>query len=526
MQLKSRTAKGALVAVAATALVLPFGAAAQAAPPAGSFGTLTATPATGADITVPKVRTSAGCGTTGADSYWGYLFGPGKFTGGVQVVTPKDTNFSATAPFDIQVDNSFKDVATDQGTTIVAGEYDLVITCVDSFEQHEYGTFTTAFYFTSPTAYTTTDPNSSSPSTTTISVDPTGPVTAGDEVTLKAAVTPAAAAGKVQFKDGSENLGSEVTVANGVAELKTTALTAGTHTLTAVFTPTTAGVSGSTSSAATLVVNRAAAQATSVGLAVNPQPTVEQFSPVALTATVSPSEAAGKVQFTDGGQNLGAPVTVSGGTAVLNTSSLSEGDHGFTAKFVPADAAVYTASESASVPLTVTAFKGGSASQTISTTVESGALTISVANNAPVVLPAPALTSDASKLTTAGSINPLTVTDTRAGNFGWNVSGQVSDFSDGASHAINGANLGWSPKLVDKSASQTITPGSKVDPANAIAPQATAPNGLGLASARTLALAGAGAGVGTAHVTADVSLQVPTTTVAGTYTATLTITAI
>jgi hypothetical protein len=142
------------------------------------------------------------------------------------------------------------------------------------------------------------------------------------------------------------------------------------------------------------------------------------------------------------------------------------------------------------------------------------------------VLPTPALASDASKLTTGGTLNSLTVTDTRAGNLGWNVAGQVSDFSDGSSHSINAANLGWTPKLIDKSASQTITAGPKVDPADAIAPGAAAPSGLGLASSRTLASASAGAGVGTAHLNATVALQAPTTTVAGTYSATLTITAI
>ncbi|GAA2679043.1 Ig-like domain repeat protein [Actinoplanes palleronii] len=525
MQLTSRTAKGALVAVAATALVLPFGAAAQAAPAAGTLGSWTTTPATGLDTSGPKVHTSAGC-STDSDSYWAYLYGPGKFADGYLIAQPQDVGFSTTSGFDVQLGVSFKDAATELGTVIVPGQYDLVISCVDGFAQVVKGTFGGAFFFTTATAWTTTDPNQSTASTTVLTVAPTGPVTAGDEVTLKAAVTPATAAGTVQFKDGSANLGSPVTVAAGAAELKTSALTAGDHSLTAVFTSTTTGVAGSTSAAATLVVTAGVAQTTSTALAVNPQGSAEKFSPVTLSASVTPATTAGKVQFTDGGKDLGAPVTLAGGTATLTTSSLAEGDHGFTARFVPADATRFAGSESGSVALTVTPFKGGSASQTISTTVESGALTISVANSTPVVLPAPALTTDAARLTTSGSLNALTVTDTRAGDFGWNVSGQVSDFSDGSNHSINAANLGWSPKVLDKSASQTVTAGTKVDPADAIASGAAAPAGLGLASARTLAVAGRGAGMGTAHVTADVSLQAPTTTVAGTYTATLTITAI
>ncbi len=510
MQFKSRTAKGVLVAVAATALTLPFASAAQAAAP--SLGTWTTNPTTGIDVQSPKVHTSAGC-SSDSDSYWAYLYGPGKFAAGYLITQPQDVGFSTAAGFDVQLETSFKDVATDLGTVIEPGKYDVVISCADSFLQDVKGTFTGSFYFTSATSWTTSDPSQSTPSTTAVTVVPAGPVKVGDEVTVKAAITPATAAGTVQFKDGGADLGSPVTVASGAAELKTSALTVGTHALTAVFTTG-------------LVVQAAAAQTTTTGLVVDPSGTAERYAPVTLTASVLPANAAGKVQFTDGGKDLGAPVTVANGAAVLTTSSLDEGDHGFTARFISADTALYTGSESASVALAVTPFKGGSASQTISTTVESGALTISVVNTAPVVLPAPALTTDASKLTTGGTINAVTVTDTRAGNYGWNVSGQVSDFSDGVKNKINGANLGWSPKVIDKSASQTVTAGAKVNPADAIAPGANAPSGLGLASARTLALAGPGAGVGTAHVSADVSLQAPTTTVAGTYTATLTITAI
>jgi len=44
--------------------------------------------------------------------------------------------------------------------------------------------------------------------------------------------------GTVQFKDGDTNLGSPATVMNGTALTITSTLSAGTHSLTAVFTPT------------------------------------------------------------------------------------------------------------------------------------------------------------------------------------------------------------------------------------------------------------------------------------------------
>ncbi|MEV6304393.1 Ig-like domain-containing protein [Actinoplanes sp. NPDC051861] len=523
MRLKSRTLGVALATAVAATLTL-IGTPAQAAPPAGTVGSVTADPATGTDLLAPKVRTSAGCPST-ADGYNAYLTGPGAFSAGYLIVATQDVNFSTTSPFDIQLRLSFKDAATELGTTIVPGEYDITVNCVDTFLGDVKGTFTGAFWFTSATAYQSTDPNQSEPSTTALSVSPTGPVSAGSPVVLRAAVTPATATGTVQFKDGSAALGAPVAVSGGAATLTTSALAAGSHQLTAVFTSTTNGVSGSTSPATTLVVEAAPATATATALAVNPSGPVEKFTPVTLSALVVPKAAVGKVQFTDGGQNLGAAVTVVNGEATLTTSSLEAGDHSFTARFVPADSGAYAGSESTALPLTVTPFTGGSASQTLSTTVESGALSVSVESNNPVVLPAPALASDASKLTTGGTLNAITVTDTRAGNLGWNVSGQVSNFANG-SNSINAANLGWQPKVLDQSPSQEVTAGAKVDPAAAIAPGAAAPSGLGLASSRTLAVAAGGKGIGTAHVNATVSLQAPTTTVAGTYTATLTITAI
>lgn len=72
------------------------------------------------------------------------------------------------------------------------------------------------------------------PTTTALAVPANA--TAGDVVTLSATVTPAAA-GSIQFKDGSANLGSPVAVdGTGVATLDWTAIVGG-HTIGAVFIP-------------------------------------------------------------------------------------------------------------------------------------------------------------------------------------------------------------------------------------------------------------------------------------------------
>lgn len=513
-------------AVVGTALAAMFGsvATASAAVPPGTLGTLNLSPATGSDTTAGVATTSAGCPDT-SDAYYLYVFGPGGFTNGLIATTTSSVNFSTTAGFPIQLGLSMKDIALDNSTTVQAGRYDLVASCVDSFSQAVIGTFTQPIWFTDATHYQSTDPAAPITTATSLAVSPASPVTQGTPVTLTATVTPASATGTVQFKDGAGNLGSPVTVSGGTAALTTSALTAAGHSLTAVFTGSSANISGSTSAAVTFQVNAPVATPTTTALSVTPSGTAAQYSSVTLNASVSPAGAAGSIQFTDAGANLGGAVALSGGTASLTTSTLAVGAHTFTAKFVPANAAAFLASESAGVPLTVTAFAGVATSENITTTVTAGALLISVANSN-VTLPTPVMLPDASMLQTSGNLNPVTVTDTRAGNPGWNVSGQATDFGDGASHAINAGNLGWSPSIVDKLAVQNITAGPAVTAAAAIAPGAAAPAGVGLAGSRTLATAAPLGGNGTAHLTAGLSLNVPTSTVAGTYTSVLTLTAI
>jgi hypothetical protein len=65
---------------------------------------------------------------------------------------------------------------------------------------------------------------------------PSGPVIQGTPVILVAQVTPASAAGTIQFKDGDTELGLPRPVVGGLALTVTSKLTKGTHSLTAVFT--------------------------------------------------------------------------------------------------------------------------------------------------------------------------------------------------------------------------------------------------------------------------------------------------
>ncbi|GLZ40997.1 Ig-like domain-containing protein [Actinokineospora sp. NBRC 105648] len=518
-----RLVGGAIVLAAATAATIGAAGLAAAAPPVGNLGTLSSNKQVGLDTDAPTFTTSAGC-SADSDGYSLFVYGPGAFTNGLVGTPVTDVNFSTSGGFPVVQGLSFKDIAVDNSTTIVPGTYTIAVNCVDQFAAETKGTFTRNVYFTTATAWQLNDPNQPVNTTTALAVSPNAPVLVGANVTLTATVTPATATGTVQFKDGANNVGSPVTVVNGVATLSTTALQAGNRSLSAAFTGATALIGNSASPAVAYQVNAPVATPTTTALAVTPSGTAAQYSTVTLSATVNPAAAAGTVQFLDGANNLGSPVAVTAGSATLSTTTLAVGAHNFTARFIPANAAAYVTSTSAAVALDVTAFAGVTAGENITTTVLAGELLISVANEN-VVLPSPVMAADGSLLTTSGSLNTIKVTDTRAGNPGWNVSGQVTDFVNGA-NSINGANLGWTPKLVDKAAVQNITVGAAVNPANAIAPGATAPNGLGLAAARVLATAASLGGNGTENLSADLALNVPTSTVAGTYTARLTLTAI
>jgi hypothetical protein len=361
----TRLASGALVAAVAVGGSLLTGGVANAAPPPGTLGTLTITPATGSDTTAPTARTSAPCPTTaqGANLLITGPVGAAAPTfppdNPYPIVTFTDVSFSTTDPFDLSFELSLKDAAADRGKTLQAGEYDLTAQCVKRLGSGVEGTFTGALFFTSPTAYQTTDPNAGPTATTTVlAVTPASPAAAGTGETLTAKVSPVGAAGSVQFKDGSNNIGSSVPVTNGTAEATTT-LPVGTHSLTAVFTPTDSTKFGSsTSNTVPYEVNApTGAKVTTTTLTAVPSPAFQGL-PVFLRANVAPAGAAGTVQFKDGTTALGAPVRVFGGTAYLLTSKLTKGTHSLTAVFTPTNPAAFGPSTSSPVSLTVRSIFG------------------------------------------------------------------------------------------------------------------------------------------------------------------------
>jgi hypothetical protein len=82
--------------------------------------------------------------------------------------------------------------------------------------------------------------------TPVLTASPTGTAVAGTSVTLTATATPAVS-GTVQFFDGATALGAPASMTAGVATLTTTALSTGSHSLTAALTTPDAGYVGATS---------------------------------------------------------------------------------------------------------------------------------------------------------------------------------------------------------------------------------------------------------------------------------------
>lgn len=250
---------------------------------------------------------------------------------------------------------------------------------------------------------------------------------------------------------------------------------------------------------------------TSTTLSVSPS-AAQVGQTVTLTATVSPSNAAGTVQFEVGGTAIGSPATVTNGVATTTTSFAAAGTESLSAVFTPTDSTAFTSST-------------GTASLTVSTTPpNSGTIPLSVSVPASGAFTLNVDTTDTVNLVVSGSTGtasttPVVVTDTRNTYPGWSVSGQANDFSGSGSAAgatIPCGQLGWMPTNTG-TLPQGVTLGGTVNPVT----PGLCPTPAVLASAH----AGLGNGVGTTTLGADLTLAIPTAQAAGPYSGGLVITA-
>ena len=172
--------------------------------------------------------------------------------------------------------------------------------------------------------------------TTTSVASSANPSVVGQTVTLTATVLAASPAtgtptGSVTFMDGATTLGT-MALASGRAAFASSALSAGTHSITARYGGD-ADFLGSASPPLSQVVNKGGA---TVGVAssVNPSLFGQTVGFIATVAAAPPAIGApsGTVTFSDGATTLGTAM-LAGGSAGITTSTLAAGNHSITASY-------------------------------------------------------------------------------------------------------------------------------------------------------------------------------------------------
>jgi hypothetical protein len=153
----------------------------------------------------------------------------------------------------------------------------------------------------------------------------------GQSVTFTATATAAAPGsgtptGRVEFYDGSTDLGPGTLDGTGTATFTASSLSVATHSITGVYSGDT-NFTTSTSSAINQKVNQASTT-TALASSANPSTSGQSVTFTATISVTSPGSGTptGTVTFYDGSTSIGTG-TVSAGVATFSTSSLSVGTH-------------------------------------------------------------------------------------------------------------------------------------------------------------------------------------------------------
>ena len=249
---------------------------------------------------------------------------------------------------------TFKDGATTLGTgTVSSSTATLTVTTLSPAIHVLTATYNGDTNYSGSTSAPVLNLVSQANTTTAVAPSP-NPSVVGQAVSLRATVSPVSPGsgtptGGVSFKDGNTTLGS-ATLSGGIATLTVSSLAAGNHSITAAYNDD-SNFNSSSSPVVTQVVNPAS---TSTTLTATPNPSNfgQSVSLKATVAALSPGGGTptGNVVFTDGATNIGT-VSLSGGTATLNISSLARGSHAITASYQGSSS--YSGSTSAAVTQTV-----------------------------------------------------------------------------------------------------------------------------------------------------------------------------
>ncbi|WP_448062566.1 Ig-like domain-containing protein [Cellulomonas hominis] len=402
------------------------------------------------------------------------------------------------------------------------GDYPFIVTCRDN-NGIGRGYFEETITFTGieATNYSwsiTHDawPTVTAPSTTTLAASASS-VEAGTAVDLTATVDPSTVSGDVEFFAGSTSLGT-APVTTGTAVLTTSDLPVGSNSITATYVGD-GSYSSSTSAPVVVEVTAVAPRATTTVLSVSPA-SGDPYQDVALRATVTAATGvpSGTVAFKDGSITLGS-VPLAAGIADFSTNVLGAGAHSLTAVF--AGTAPYTDSTSDLVPADYTLAVGGD-EQTVVVTIPQGAITVTTpytpAN--PLDLGTAALDPATSTYSAEADFEDIIITDTRAGNLGFTASVVAGPFQNGAGGGFTGQFAGLTGLTATQVDGNALLASSLVLTDNA-------PFAPGLAAPKVFASYAAGQTTGTAQLAGVFGIdKVPTSVQPGSYTSTVTFTAV
>jgi hypothetical protein len=351
-------------------------------------------------------------------------------------------------------------------------------------------------------------------------------------------------------------------VTSGTATCTTSYSTAGSHPISATFTPTSSGTiypSYSTSSASMTGNPEVAKQldVTTTSLSLDGNQTTAGADTVITGAvadtTTSSAHPAGTVNIFDNSSSTpinSSPITVSttdGSYSFDDTSGFASGNHSVVAQFTPADPSTYAGSSSRAVTFFSSAPAQGACAQTgsqctdtqtIQGTIPVGTLVISTPYTAakPLDLGTLALSKDATYWTGSATFQCITVTDTTSGGSPFVASALAQPLSlQGTSSqpgftSINPENVGLTglgPSTAAcpdgstpvNSYTKTVTPTGSAA-ATGVAPSDIGSLGLGGNTAHTV-LTGTAGGDGTTTYDGTLTLNAPTSTDAGTYQGTI-----
>jgi len=244
-----------------------------------------------------------------------------------------------------------------------------------------------------------------------------------------------------------------------------------------------------------------------------------------LTATVTPTAAAGSVEFRRGTELLDT-VPVVGGSAQTTVTAPELGQYQFSASFVPDDATAYAPS-TVTEPVTVGTTAGtGDIEVTLGvpgSVEEPGSLTLTVPDAASVNL-AGQRDSGNTRVTATGDLPAIQVIDTRRDNLltPWQVNVQASEFT-GAAGTLSSKFLGWAPGLPSIAATDASPLDAQAGPAIASSLDDASSAGLSISQLLAKSIAN---GRGTTTLNADLNLAIPADTDEGDYTSTITVTLI